>query len=92
MPDLTVLAPPSQQPPVEPAGVAPHREQAVVSCALLGYWTEPDPGAAPSYRHRLGLHAELAYHGDTETASILISAHALGVMLESCSANAATGT
>jgi len=65
-----------------PAGVGPHREQAVVSCALFGYWPGPDPGAAPSYRHRLGLHAELAYHGDTETASVLVSAHAVGVLLE----------
>ncbi len=83
MPEPTVLAPPGRQPPAGPAAGAPHREQAVVSCALLGYWTEPDADGAQSYRHRLGVHAELAYHDqDSETASVLASAHATGVLLD----------
>ena len=43
--------------PTEPAAAAPHREHAVVSCALRGYWTRPAADGAPAYRHRLGLHA-----------------------------------
>src|SRR5439155_24573509 len=68
--ELTMLPPPGRHPPAQPAAAAPHAEQVVVSCALLGYWTEPNADAAPSYRHRLGLHAQLVYHlQDTDTAS-----------------------
>jgi hypothetical protein len=83
MPVLTVFAPPGRQPPAEPKPVNPYREQAVVSCAPLGYWTEPAVGTAPSYRHRLGLHADLDYHDqDSETASVLVSGDAVAALLD----------
>jgi len=83
MPVLTMLAPPGRQPPAEPKPVNPHREQAIVSCAPLGYWTAPAAGTAPSYRHRLGLHADLDYHDqDSETASVLVSGDAVAALLD----------
>lgn len=83
MPALSALAPPGRRPPADPKPVAPHREQAVVSCAPLGYWTERDAGGTPAYRHRLGLHADLDYQDpDSETASVLVSGDALAALLD----------
>ncbi len=97
MPELTELTPPSRQPPAEPTAVAPHREQAVVSCALLGYWTEPgaEPGAerGPCYRHRLGLHADLDYTTRTARRPASCSAPpASACCWTGCAASASTGT
>ncbi len=82
MPDLAQLAPPAARPPTGPPAGHPHREQAVVSCALLGYWTTPGPDTAQAYRHRLGLHADLDHHNPhTDTASVWVAGTAIGTLL-----------
>ncbi len=40
------------------------RERAIVSCAALGYWH--DARCEPTFRHRLGLRADLLYHDEAD--------------------------
>jgi hypothetical protein len=90
MPDPTPAAGALRAPPDRTTAEAgtdrPRRERAIVSCAVLGYWHDEHP--EPTFRHRLGLRADLVYHDEasespeiivdfTATVALLVALHAV---------------